>query len=258
VYVYLSKILPLFVMPLGVVFTLLLVALILLRFEKRRTAAIFVVLSFAVLWIASTPLVADRLYRHIESSYPPVSSADIPVSDCIVLLGGVVAAPLAPRIEMDMNDAVDRVYKAAQLYRDGKGKMLIVSAGNQPGSTSPWDEADIVRDLLMEWGVPEKVILLEGSSRNTRENALYSRNIIQAINCENPLLVTSAAHMPRAVAAFRSLNVDVFPVSTDVKATHSPNFSVGYFLPSAGALAMSSSAIREWVGQKVYELQGWN
>ena len=41
--------------------------------------------------------------------------------------------------------------------------MLIISAGNQPWSQSPWDEADIVRDLLMEWGVPEEAILLEGS-----------------------------------------------------------------------------------------------
>ncbi len=45
-------------------------------------------------------------------------------------------------------------------------------------------EADLIRDLLMEWGVPKDAIFLEGSSRNTRENALYSKNILNAINCD--------------------------------------------------------------------------
>ena len=257
-YVYLSKILPLFVMPLGLVLLLSLVALILLRYRKRRWASLIVFLSFAILWIASMPVVADRLYRQIESSYPPVALADVPVGGCIVLLGGVVAAPLPPRLDLEMSDAVDRVYKAAQLHREGKGKMLIVSAGNQPWSQSPWDEADIVRELLIEWGVPEEAILLEGSSRNTRENALYSKNIIDSINCENPLLVTSAAHMLRAVASFQSLGVRVFPVSTDVKAVDNSQLAPASFLPNAGALAMTSSAIREWIGQKAYRMQGWN
>ena len=140
----------------------------------------------------------------------------------------------------------------------GKGRTVIVTAGNQPWSESRWTEAELIRDQLVEWGVPHDSIMLEGSSRNTRENAVYSRNIINAIGCSSSLLVTSAAHMPRAMAAFQSINVMVTPVSTDVRIVKHEGQSVMAYLPDAHALAMTSDAIREWIGQKFYAFKGWN
>lgn len=257
-YVYLSKILPIFVMPISLVLLFALVALVLLRGNRKKTAAGFIVAAMAVLWVASTPLVAERLYRNLETRYPPLPLAEIPNAGCIVVLGGVVSPPLAPRVDLELNDAVDRVYKAAQLYRAGKAKYIIATAGNQPWSLSPWAEADLIRDLLMEWGVPKDAIFLEGSSRNTRENAVYSKNVIDSIHCETSLLVTSAAHMPRAVAAFQAVGVSIVPVSTDVRVIDKGLPAAMDFLPNAGALAMTSEAIREWIGSAVYRLQGWN
>jgi uncharacterized SAM-binding protein YcdF (DUF218 family) len=153
---------------------------------------------------------------------------------------------------------VDRIYKAAALYRAGKTPVVIVTGGNQPWSESKTAEADLIRDLLIEWGVPAEAILLEGSSRNTRENALYSKNIMDSIGCEDALLVTSAAHMPRAAAAFRSVGLTVTPVSTDVRAPQRKLPILINFLPSADALEMTTDAIREWLGQQVYAWQGWN
>jgi len=257
VYVYLSKILPLFVMPVSVVLILSVIALFMLQRGMKRTASGVLAAAIALLWVASTPMVAQGLYRGLESRHPAQSVDDVPEADCIVLLGGVVGAPLAPRVEADLGENIDRVYKSAQLYRAGKARSLIVTAGNQPWSQSPWAEADLIRELLMEWCVPKDAIFLEGSSRNTRENAMYSKNVIDSINCKESLLVTSAAHMPRAVAAFRSVNVSVVPVSTDVRIVESSMPAPMDFLPSAGALAMTSEAIREWIGQWVYQLQGW-
>ena len=110
----------------------------------------------------------------------------------------------------------------------------------------------------MEWGVPEDAIFLEGSSRNTRENAIYSKNLIDSINCNSTMLVTSAAHMPRAVDAFERAGVNVIPVSTDVQVVSTGKLSPVMLLPSARSLEMTSDAIREWVGQAFYKLQGWN
>jgi len=109
----------------------------------------------------------------------------------------------------------------------------------------------------VEWGVPKDAIFLEGSSRNTRENAIYSKNLIDSINCQTALLVTSVAHMPRAVAAFQRAGVSVVPVSTDVQVVKQGTLSAAVLLPNAGALAMTSDAIREWIGIWVYRLQGW-
>ena len=150
-------------------------------------------------------------------------------------------------------DALDRVSEAL-----GGFDTVIVTAGNQPWSDSRWVEAELIRDLLVKWGVPHNSILLEGSSRNTRENALYSRNIINAIGCTKTLLVTSAAHMPRSVAAFNSVNVGVTPVSTDVRIAGNDRFLLLTLLPDVRALDMTSKALRELIGQKVYEFQGWN
>jgi uncharacterized SAM-binding protein YcdF (DUF218 family) len=256
-YVYLSKILPLFVMPLSVAIILLLAALLFLR-ERRRLASGLAALAVVVLWVASMPVTATKLYRGLEAQYPPTPLADVPVSDCMVLLGGAVAPPLAPRVAIEFSEAIDRVYQAAKLYGAGKARSLIVTAGNQPWSLSPWAEADLLRELLVEWGVPSEAIFLEGSSRNTRENAIYSKNLVDSIHCEETLLVTSAAHMPRALAAFRSVGVSVIPVSTDVHVVDEGGLGPTAFLPSAGALAMTSEALREWIGQGFYALKGWN
>ena len=257
-YAYLSKSLPIFLMPLGLVSLLLLVAFWLLRRKKPRIAGGVIILALAVLWTASTPFIADRLYRHMESFYPPVQTEKVPVRRCLVVLGGALGAVLPPRVEFDMNDSVDRVYKAAALYRAGKAPVVIVTGGNQPWAESKMAEADLMRNLLIEWGVPAEAILLEGSSQNTRENALYSKPILDSIGCDDALLVTSAAHMPRAVAAFRSVGLTVTPVSTDVRAPVRAIPLLLNILPSADALEMTTDAIREWLGQQVYAWQGWN
>ena len=174
------------------------------------------------------------------------------------MLGGVVQAPARPRLDIEFNDSVDRVYKAAELFKAGKAPYLIVTGGNQPWSTVTKSEADLIRDLLVEWGVPYEAIMLEGSSRNTRENALYTKHLVDSIHCNEALLVTSAAHMPRSVSAFQSVGIAVTPVSTDVRVADTNSLTPMDFLPDARALQMTSDAIRELVGQWVYKVQGWN
>jgi uncharacterized SAM-binding protein YcdF (DUF218 family) len=257
-YVYVSKILPLFVMPLGLALVLLLVALLFLRRGWKKTASGLLTVTALGLWLASTPFVAQELYRSLERQHPPVSLAEVPATDCIVLLGGAVGPALPPRTDIEMGEAVDRVYKTAQLYRAGKAPRIIVTAGNQPWSESPWVEAELLRDLLIQWGVSREAIFLEGSGRNTRENALHSKHLVDSMHCGTALLVTSAAHMPRAVMAFRGVGVDVVPVSTDVRVAGGGKLGAVTWLPDAEALAMPTAALREWLGQRVYAWQGWD
>jgi uncharacterized SAM-binding protein YcdF (DUF218 family) len=78
------------------------------------------------------------------------------------------------------------------------------------------------------------------------------------VGCDTPLLVTSAAHMARAVAAFEKVGVEVFAVSADVRVIRNTGVTVFDFLPDAGALLMTTDAVREWMGRRVYEFRGWN
>ena len=107
-------------------------------------------------------------------------------------------------------------------------------------------------------GEPATAIVLDGKSRNTRETAINSVALLEKKGCGKPLLVTSAAHMSRSVAAFGKVGVDIFPVPTDIRVINNTGFMLLDFLPDADALKMTTDATREWIGQRVYEFQDWN
>lgn len=256
-YVWLSKILPLFVMPLGVAIVFGLLALVLVAKGAKKTGFVFLVLGLVYLSVMSMPVVSHRLILSIESEYPPQPLERIPSVMCGIVLGGTLSAPEPPRIDIDMTGSVDRVYKAAELYREGKARFLIVSGGLMPWSRDVPSEAELIRELLTEWGVPRDAVILEASSMNTRENALYSKFAAESMNCGESLLITSAAHMPRSVAAFEAVGMAVVPVSTDVRAADTARLTPMDFIPQASALDESSDALRELIGRWVYRLRGW-
>ncbi len=245
-------------MPLSILGLLVVLALFLILRNRLRGAVSCLLLAVAVMWLSSMPLIATAWFGQLEREFPPVSVVDTPDAECMVLLGGAVLAPISPRVNIEFTESTDRVYLAAQLHRSGKVKTIIVTAGNQPWSEPGPSEAALIGELLVEWGVPADALRLEGNSRNTRENALNSLPILKELGCEQPLLVTSAAHMARALGAFRVLGLEVVPVSTDIRVTERGRLAVMDFFPSVHALAMTSDAIWEWMGRKVYQWKGWN
>lgn len=257
-YIYLSKILPLFVIPIGIVLELLLLALFLLWKRKRKSAAIFLMTAIVFLWGSSLPIVGDTLLGSLESQYPAIPLNDVPSSECIVVLGGAVGPVLAPRLDVDLQEAADRVYKSASLYVAGKAPLVIVAAGNQPWSPFEQSEAAAIKRLLMDWGVPDSAIVLDETSRTTRENVVNTWEILRTRPCANPLLVTSAAHMPRSVASFEIVGIRVFAVPVDVRVVKAPKLRVFDFLPDTEALKNTTDAMHEWVGRYYYKLRGWN
>jgi len=244
-------------LPIGIVFEFSLIALLLLWGGKRKLSAAFLVTAMLVLWVSSMPIVADNLLAKLEQQYPAVAVAEIPVSECIVVLGGAVEPVLPPRVDVDLLEAADRVFKAASLYHAGKGNRVIVAGGLHPWSPFEQSEAEAIQSLLVDWGVPAQAILLDKDSRNTRENAINAKVLLEQSDCGKPLLVTSAAHMKRSVAAFASLGVDVFPVSVDVRVVQVTKYTFMDYLPNAEALKNTNDAMHEWMGQKVYKLRGW-
>lgn len=255
---YLTKILPLLLMPISIALALALVALLLLLKKKQKGAAFSLLAAVFILWISSLPSVAGKLVWSLERQYPPMPIDEIPQEDCIIVLGGVLGAQLFPRVETELTEAIDRVYQAARLYRSGKGKTLIITAGNQPWQQQDIAEAELIKGILEEWGVDRQSIVLDSSSRNTHENAENGAVLVRESGCRTSLLVTSAWHMPRAVASFNKSGVDVVPVSVDVHLVSGPFTSVAGLIPQAEALATTSRMIHEWMGIWVYRWRGWN
>ena len=102
------------------------------------------------------------------------------------------------------------------------------------------------------------MIIVEGNSRNTHENAINTAAIWHDREFHSGLLVTSATHMPRALASFRKAGLDVTPWPADSRGHSYPLVeNVFDLLPDVDALAETTTAIKEWLGLAVYRLRGW-
>jgi uncharacterized SAM-binding protein YcdF (DUF218 family) len=264
---YLSKLLPLFVYPLGMACVLLATALVVRRHLQWQTRLIAVTL--ALLWLGGNRIVAMTLARSLEWRYAPAPDAAsaAPHADAIIVLGGATRTPGYPRPTAEVNEAGDRLLYAAWLYHQGAAPTIVLSGGaaawSGPQGSS---EAEIMADLLQRMGVPESALLLETTSWNTYENAEASLDLLTAHNIKSVLLVTSAIHMPRAYATFAYPEIDVTPMPTDFWVSQAewdyytqPKLSVQLMnlLPSAQDLNLTTQAIKEYIGIVVYTVRGW-
>ena len=251
-----SKILTQLAYPLSLSCILILLASVLLWRGRRRPAGLCLLFSLLVLWLPSLPAVSDHLRASLERRYPPVPIEDVPKADVIVVLGGAVEAVIPPRLGIDLGAAADRVLYAAQLYGAGKVELIIACGGHLPWMRESSAEAPAMAELLRAWGVPDEAILLEMESRNTYENALHSKRLLQTNGLKQVLLVTSALHMPRALALFRASGIDAVPAPTDFEVVDRGDRTLMSWLPDAAALEGSTRAIKEYLGLGVYWIQG--
>ena len=248
---YLTKILTLLALPLGWVLLLGMGALFLLVRGRRRMAGALLGAQLLLLWVCSMPWTSRYLVAGLESEYPPVALETTPLADVAVVLGGAVGPVGDPPTE-NLSGASDRVLRAARLYRAGKIGHVLAVGGTQSWLGNPVPEAEAIRDLLVEWGVPAAAILTETASWNTRENALHAAVIIRERGWERVLLVTSATHMRRAVEAFQGVGIEVIPSPTDYAAIGPPSLGLLDFLPNADAFGGVSFGMREVIGGWVY------
>jgi uncharacterized SAM-binding protein YcdF (DUF218 family) len=262
-FIFLSKFLPLFVYPLGLACLLLFLAL--LVSYKRKTSNILIVLALAILWLSSTTGFSNLLARSLELKYLP--PAEVPSGQVLVVLGGGTEPASPPRTTVEVNGAGDRVLYAAELYKEGKAPYILLSGGDiewlTSGSTTP---AEDMATLLVQMGVPESALWLENESKNTYENAVYAKELLDEQGIDQILLITSAMHMPRAVALFEKQGFEVTPLPVDFSVTDSISSSSGEgnvvsklidIMPSASNLALTTNAMKEYLGYFIYKIQGW-
>jgi len=257
VFLFLSKLLPLFLYPVGLSLSLGLIGSLCSLLKFRRLALACVGSAMIVLWICSTPFVASRAIASLERQYPPRTMAQTPVADVAIVLGGALGQPLPPRVEVNLSGAAGRVLHASRLYRAGKVKRVLVSAGNILWALAIKPEAELIKELLVEWGVASEAIEIETASRNTYENAREIERMWKGRGFKSALLVTSAIHMPRAIAVFQRGDLPVVASTADVLAVDRDPLDLFVWLPDASALAVTTNALKEWMGILVYRLRGY-
>jgi uncharacterized SAM-binding protein YcdF (DUF218 family) len=262
VFVFLSKFLPPFVYPLGLIGLLILLALLLgKRHRLQRTALL---LALVCLIVAGNGCVAEGLARSLEWRYFPPDP--VPQAEVMILLGGGTEAPEAPRPMVEVNGSGDRVIYAAWLYKQGKAKYILVSGGLLDWTKMSSTPAQDMATLLEMMGVPEQAIWLQSDSRNTYEDALYCTQILREKGIGRALLVTSAWHMPRAVKLFQAQGLEVIPLPTDYNVTQADwerlwsNDVRAWILgalPSVDHMALTTKMLKEYIGMFTYDIRGW-
>jgi len=253
----LVKILSLLVYPLGFCLALLAVALLLHLRGRRRAGNGLVGVSAGLLWLFSMPAVGDGLMRQVESgwAFEPVDA--LPSADAVLVLGGAFSSGHGEWPYPDAGGNVDRYWHAARIVRAGKAPLVILSGGRAPSRREGWTEAESGAIFLADMGVPRSAMLLDTEALTTRENVVNVERIARERGFDSILLVTSASHMRRSVAAFSDVQAKVIPVATDFSTTRKPPFTLRRLLPSVSALDRSTRAIHELVGLAYYRLRGW-
>ncbi len=225
--------------------------------NPRRTKILLWVSVFLIVLFSNDHIIT-RLYQKWE--YPVIPIAELSGKyDVAVVLGGFTDLSKHPRDRVYLSQGADRVMHAVLLYKSGRVKEILASGGSGIINFSDASEAEGIQQVLLLCGVDSADILLDTKSRNTHENALNSRHIIQKNYSHNPriLVFTSAFHCRRAEACFEKagLRVDMFPV--DFRFTD-PGFNEEKaFIPSDNAWGKWSLLIHEVAGYFVYKWLGY-
>jgi len=251
----LSKIFWLVAEPVGLLLVLALVGvgLGLTRFARAgKVVMVGAILGLALCLL--TPFSA-LLMRPLEARFPmPV--ADMPAPIGIIVLGGAISAP-----RTESNDQVvlgwdaNRLTAGVELARRYPRARLVFTGGNETSWHGEPTEAAAAHRIWHGLGVPEQQMLFESKSRNTWENAVFTRDLLEPKSGETWLLVTSAWHMPRSVGIFRRVGFSVIPYPV---APHTLGGSLDWW-PQTNVfdrLFMLDMSVKEWIGLLAYRLTG--
>jgi uncharacterized SAM-binding protein YcdF (DUF218 family) len=253
-YFILSKTLAFFTLPSSLLIMLAIAGTVLLFTRFARIGRTFLVVSMLGFVVFGFSPVGKVGFWMLENRFPAWNATSGAPAGFIILGGSVDPAISAAHGEVALTDSVERLAVVPELIRRYPGTRIIFTGGNGTlfGGGS---EAAYAEQLLARLGVASGRVEFEGRSRNTLENAQLSKILAAPKSGERWVVVTSAYHMPRAMAAFRSADfeVEAFPVDwqlADRSELYWPQPSI------VEGLAFTDRTARELVGLAVYRLTG--
>ena len=242
--IYLHKILPFFLSPLGVSLSLL----ILFFFYRKK---LFVFLSLIILLISSNPLVANYLTMRLEEPYYPIPVQNIKKHDFVVVLSGMIHQVGNKNFKKYEWGDPDRFFAGIELIKNKKASNLIFTAGQLPWTENWKPEGYILKDKAVNMGIPEENIFVTDKVKNTYEESVAVLKLIPKNT--SIILVTSTFHMKRSKYLFekQGFNITPFPVDFNIS---SSNFTFLDLIPSVSSLQKTSTFIRENIGRLYYKI----
>ncbi|MES2373529.1 MAG: YdcF family protein [Bacteroidota bacterium] len=221
--------------------------------KNQRTKKLLLLFAIIILVVFTNPF----LYRATVMLWQPLPTqlSDNQKFDAGIILGGLSSHDKQGIGHFGTN--ADRFIQTANLYHRGIIKKIIVSGGTGKLSQDEPPEALFLRQEFIFNGVHDSDIIIENRSRNTSENAIFSKRISDSLRLKSPfILVTSAQHMRRSVSVFKKVGFDCIPFPCDYKIT-SQKFSLeDTVIPNIALLKDWSDLLKEMVGLCVYRLTG--
>jgi uncharacterized SAM-binding protein YcdF (DUF218 family) len=243
-YFALSKILLFLLYPAFWVFIVFVIALFMKDHKRKKRWLIIAILLF---YIFSVPLFLN-LFSRAWSVKPAL--AKVPnIYSCAIVLGGYTS--IHQNGDGYFNGASDRFIEAVKLFNTGVVKHLLLSGGNGTLVPGEYKEANWAKIQLLTFKVPDSSILIENNSRNTIENAVFSKVLLRKSGLKPPyLLITSDFHMRRAFMIFKKEGLQVVPYPCDYSVGQGEN-SFGDLIPDGTAWGEWNIYLKEMVGYVV-------
>lgn len=234
----------------------LLIFTLFIKNPKRKKR--FAVIIITMLLFFSNSFIVDEVFRAWEM---PAMRYDEIVEpyDVGIVLGGMMSYD-SKYDRINVKQSIDRVLQAVELYHRGKIKKILLTGGSGSIIDDEFLEAKHIRDFICRLGIPEDDVLFEANSRNTRENALKTAELLSnndSLNNSKCLLITSAFHMRRGLGCFRKVGIDVTPFVADRYAGERKFIFDHLIVPNVDALTNWTLILHEITGYIVYAVMGY-
>ena len=225
---------------------------LLVGWQKRGRGLVSVAALLLVL-IGFLPL-GEWLIARLENRFPANPALPETVDGIIVLGGAIDAHRTALWEQPQVGGAAERIMAFLDLGARYPAARRLYTGGSASLVNQQYKEADIADQVFYQLGHVNHGVIFENQSRNTEENARFSRELVSPQPGENWLLITSAFHMPRSVGAFCAQQWPVLPYPVDHLSTRGELWRVEFKVQEH--LNTLDTAIREWVGLIAYRLTG--
>lgn len=242
--VYLLRFFYAWLLPPGLFILIFLLTYYLFIKTKKKT---WLSLVFILIYLLSIRVGKDALVKPLENTYKQPTISELQDAQAIVVLGGGIADGV-PDFDGEGQIAESAANRLLMGLRLHKALHLPIILSGGLGYSYTTSEAAIAYRTLKACGVEEKYLLIEDKSRNTLENAKFTKQLCQQNGFRKIILVTTASHLPRAVLLFQLEGLDTIPYPSNYRSNKETKISAFALTPSHIYLFISSSAIKEYLG----------
>jgi uncharacterized SAM-binding protein YcdF (DUF218 family) len=257
---YLAKVLWFVLQPSTLIALLIAYGAILIWTGWARWGRRFVTVGAILLLVAGLSPLGNALILPLENRFPRANLDQPPPPTGFIVLGGALDRLVgSARRAPTLNEAGERMVETVMLARKFPEAKIAFTGGDAGILYTSDSEATGAASMLTDMGVAPERLILEAAARDTYENAVYLKTELDRLGLLGPgsrwVLITSAYHMPRAIASFRQAGFDVEAWPVDYRTRGSADLTRPFDKVSEG-LRRVDVAAREWVGLLAYRLAG--